>query len=66
MATNLSTGAVVWQGLIYNGESQSISASGGLEIELGAASAALVTLNGTEVALPPGFHSPFYVTFNPA
>jgi Domain of unknown function (DUF4115) len=64
-ATNLSNGAVVWQGLIASGNSQTITATGGLQVELGAASAAEVTLNGTPIALPPGFHSPFLVNFAP-
>lgn len=66
MATNLTTGAVVFQGLLTNGQSRTIPGSGGLQVELGAASAASVTLNGVQIALPQGFHSPFYVTFKPA
>ncbi len=63
MATNPDTGAVMWEGLLAQGSSQTLPASGPMEVELGAASAAKLTLDGVPVALPPGFHSPFNATF---
>jgi Domain of unknown function (DUF4115) len=63
--TNPDTGAVVWEGLVQMGASQSFPGSGSMKVELGAASAAAVTLDGVPVALPPGFHSPFYASFSP-
>jgi hypothetical protein len=65
-ATNPNTGALVWQGLLAQGSRQTLQGSGPMEIELGAASAAAMTLDGVPVALPPGFHSPFLATFSPS
>lgn len=65
-ATNPDTGALVWQGLLAQGANQTLPGSGPMEVELGAASAATMTLDGVPVALPLGFHSPFLATFSPA
>jgi hypothetical protein len=64
-ARNPATGVVQWEGLLQQGSSQALPGSGPMEVELGAATASAMTLNGVPVALPVGFHSPFYATFSP-
>lgn len=63
-ATQASTGKVVWTGTLTSGQSHSIPASGNLVLRLGAANDVSVTMNGEPVVLPPGFHSPFDLSFN--
>ncbi len=63
MATDPSTGKVVWTGTIAAGGSHSLAVSGPLVVELGAPSVARVTVDGRPVQLPAGFRSPFRLTF---
>ncbi len=57
-----SSGAVTWAQTLTSGGSYSFSTQGPLWIQLGAAQLASVTVNGTALALPQGFSSPFDVT----
>lgn len=63
MATQASTGKVVWTGTIAAGASHSMSVSGSLVVRLGAPSDAAVTMDGRPVQLPTGFRAPFDLTF---
>lgn len=63
MATDPSSGRVVWTGTIAGGSSRSLSVSGDLAIDLGAPTDANVTMDGLPVQLPTGFRSPFTLTF---
>jgi hypothetical protein len=62
-ATETSTGNVVWTGTLASGQTQSIPATGSIVLRLGAANDVSVTLNGEQVLLPVGFHSPFDMSF---
>jgi len=66
LARELSTGQVLWTGTLTPGESQQVSASGALEIDVGAATVATITLDGRSVTFPAGYQSPFLVTFEPS
>jgi hypothetical protein len=63
-ATQASNGNVVWTATLTPGQSHTIPASGNLILRLGAANDVSVTMNGEPVAFPPGFHSPFDMSFN--
>ncbi|HXQ60733.1 MAG TPA: DUF4115 domain-containing protein [Acidimicrobiales bacterium] len=62
-ATETATGNVVWTGTLASGQNRSIPATGSLVLRLGAANDVSVTLNGEQVLLPVGFHSPFDMSF---
>jgi hypothetical protein len=66
MATDPSTGHVVWTGTIPGGQSRALPVSGDLTIQLGAPSDASVTMNGQHVELPTSFRSPFSLIFRAA
>ncbi len=59
MATDPSSGHVVWAGTVAPGASHSLSVSGSLAVQLGAPTDASVTMDGRRVELPTGFRSPF-------
>jgi hypothetical protein len=63
-ASDTLTGHVVWTGTLAPGQTQSIPATGSLIVRLGAADDVTVTLDGQQVLLPPGFQSPFNMTFD--
>jgi hypothetical protein len=63
MATDPSTGHVVWTGTIAGGQSHALSVSSDLTVQLGAPSDASVTMNGQDVQFPTGFRSPFSLSF---
>ncbi len=63
MATDPSSGRVVWTGTIAAGSSRSLPVSGVLGLELGAPTDADVTVDGLPVQLPTGYRSPFTMTF---
>ncbi len=65
MAKSLTTGNVLWTGMIYPGQHQSISASGSITIELGAAFQMVVTIAGKSLSFPANYSSPFTMTINP-
>jgi len=62
-ATELSTGQVLWTGTLQAGDSQSVPANGSVLLRVGASHDVAVSLNGQPVLLPPGFGSPFDMTF---
>jgi hypothetical protein len=62
-ATEVSTGTVVWTGTLQLGQTRSIPATGSLFLRLGAANDISVTMNGEQVVMPTGFHSPFDMQF---
>jgi len=66
LATESTTGQVLWTGTMQAGESRSIPGSGSVFVRLGAAFSVVLTLNGVPVSLPVGHGSPFNVTFQPA
>jgi len=63
MATQASTGHVVWTGTLAAGASHSMSVSGSIVVHLGAPTDAAVTLDGRPVQMPSGFRAPFALTF---
>lgn len=63
LASEVSSGRVIWTGTMHAGQTQQIPASGSIVLRLGAAFAVTVTLNGEPVILPVGHVSPFNVTF---
>jgi hypothetical protein len=63
MATDPSSGHVVWTGTVAPGASHSLSVSGGLVVQVGAPTDVSVTMDGRPVELPTGFRSPFTLTF---
>jgi hypothetical protein len=65
MATDLTSGRVLWTGTMAAGQSQSLAANGPVRVELGAASDMSMTLQGKPVVLPSSFQSPFTATFTP-
>jgi hypothetical protein len=65
MATDPSSGRVVWTGTLAPGASQTLSVSGALALHLGAPTDARVTLDGRPVQLPPGYRAPFDLSFAP-
>ncbi len=62
MATN-SAGQVLWTGTLTAGETKVVAAEGETRIRLGAASDVTLSAAGRAAPLPPGFQSPFDVTF---
>jgi hypothetical protein len=66
MATDPSTGHVVWTGTIPGGQSRALPVSGDLTIQLGAPSDASVTMNGQHVELPTAFRAPLSLIFRAA
>ena len=66
MATQASTGKVVWTGTVAAGQSQSLVVSGTVVVRLGAPGDASVTIDGKPVQLPAGYRSPFDLTFRAA
>jgi hypothetical protein len=65
-ATETATGEVLSTGTLQPGQTRTLPATGTLEIVLGAPDDIVLTLNGETVQLPPGFLSPFDVSFAPA
>jgi hypothetical protein len=62
-ATNTSTGAVLFSGTMFAGQSHTVTASGPVTVVVGAPSAFAATVNGTPVTLPAGYQAPFTLTF---
>jgi hypothetical protein len=62
-ATNPSTGAVLFSGTLFTGQSHTVTASGPVTVVVGAPSAFAATVNGTPVTLPAGYQAPFTLTF---
>ena len=66
MASDLTSGRVLFTGTMSAGQSQTLDATGPLRVDLGAASDMSMTLQGRPVVLPPSFQSPFTATFTSA
>ena len=66
LATDLDTGRVLWTGTMDAGQSQTLTGTGPMRVEIGAASVIAMTLQGSPVVLPSPFQSPFTATFTPA
>jgi hypothetical protein len=66
MATDPSTGRVVWAGTVDPGASHSLPVAGSVVVQLGAPTDVSVSLDGRPVRLPTGFRSPFNLTFQGA
>jgi hypothetical protein len=62
-ATNVSTGAVLFSGVLAPGESHTVAASGPVNVVAGAPDAFAATVNGVAVQLPFGFQAPFSLKF---
>lgn len=62
-ATNATTGAVLYTGVLMAGQNQTLHASGPVSVVAGAPNAFAATINGTAVALPAGFQAPFTLQF---
>jgi hypothetical protein len=62
-ATNPSTGAVLFSGTLFSGQSHTVTASGPVAVVVGAPSAFAATVNATPVTLPAGYQAPFTLTF---
>jgi cytoskeletal protein RodZ len=62
-ATNGSTGAVLYTGVLNPGQTQTVSASGPVSVVAGAPNAFGATVNGTAITLPAGFQAPFTLHF---
>jgi cytoskeletal protein RodZ len=65
MATE-APGEVLWTGTMNGGQSRTLTATGNVDLRLGAASDIDVILDGKPVQLPSGFRSPFDMVFRPA
>jgi hypothetical protein len=63
MATE-APGQVLWTGTMSAGQSRTLTATGNVDLRLGAASDVDVALDGTPVQLPAGFQSPFDMVFH--
>jgi hypothetical protein len=62
-ATNTSTGAVLFTGVLTAGESHTVAATGPVTVVAGAPAAFAATVNGVAVQLPFGFQAPFTLMF---
>lgn len=62
-ATNTSTGAVLFTGVLSAGESHPVAATGPVTVVAGAPAAFGATVNGVAVQLPFGFQAPFTLKF---
>jgi hypothetical protein len=65
LASEPSTGAVLWTGTLQAGDTKQIPAAGTLLVRLGAAFNVTVTLNGEPVVLPSDHGSPYNLNFQP-
>jgi hypothetical protein len=65
-ATNTATGAVLFTGTLFAGQSHAIAATGPVTVIAGAPAAFSATVDGAAVTLPPGFQAPFTLNFEAA
>jgi cytoskeletal protein RodZ len=61
-ATN-NSGAVLFSGVLYAGQSHTVPATGAVTVIAGAPNAFSATVNGAHVSLPLGFEAPFTLKF---
>ena len=64
-ATDRATGKVEWAGSLESGAQQAITLRGSVDLQLGAAGAA-VSLDGTPVGIPASYQAPYLVVFTAA
>jgi hypothetical protein len=62
-ATSSATGTTIFSGTLAAGAQHSFSATGPLTLIVGAPTVFHATVNGDAVVLPPGFQTPFTMTF---
>jgi hypothetical protein len=65
-ATDTSSGAVLFSGTLFAGQSHTVTASGPVTVVVGAPSAFAATVDATPVTLPTGYQAPFTLTFQTA
>jgi hypothetical protein len=65
-ATETGTGHVLFSGVIDPGQTQTVSASGDVDLVIGAPGAFAANVDGTSVTFPYGFLAPFTMHFQPA
>jgi hypothetical protein len=63
LATETSTGKVLYTGTLFTGQSETVAATGPVTVVAGAPGAFTATVNGAAVVLPPGAQAPFTLTF---
>ena len=66
LVTAQSTGSTLYTAVMPKGTSQTVPASDGTEVQLGAPSAITITLDGEPVILPSSITSPYALYFQPA
>lgn len=62
-ATNSSSGATLFAGTLQPGAQQSLNATGPVTVIIGAPTVLAVSVDGSQVALPAGFQTPFTMRF---
>jgi hypothetical protein len=62
-ATNSSSGATLFAGTLKPGAQQSLTAAGPVTVSIGAPTVLAVSVDGSPVALPTGFRTPFTMRF---
>jgi hypothetical protein len=62
-ATNTATGAVLFIGTLFSGQSHTVSATGPVTVVVGAPSAFAATVNGMALTLPQSYLAPITLTF---
>jgi len=65
-ATDTATGAVLFTGTLFAGQSHALSATGPVTVIAGAPAAFAATVDGSAVTLPIGFQAPFTLSFQTA
>jgi hypothetical protein len=64
-ATEVSSGSVLFTGLLNPGQTQTVKGIGEVSLTIGAPDAFAANINGTAVSFPFGFSAPFTMHFNP-
>jgi hypothetical protein len=62
-ATDTSTGKVLYTGVLFTGQSETVAATGTVTLVVGAPGAFTATVDGVAVVLPPGAQAPSTLTF---
>jgi hypothetical protein len=62
-ATDASTGKVLYTGVLFTGQSETVAATGSVTVVAGAPGAFTAMVDGATVVLPPGAQAPFTLTF---
>jgi hypothetical protein len=62
-ATSSTTGTTLFSGTLAAGAQHSFSATGPVTLIVGAPTVLRATVDGDAVVLPPGFQTPFTMTF---